>query len=42
MEEEILRGEECLSLFSGIPCETMINFYSGQNILVQVVYPQEV
>ena len=28
MEEEIPRGEECLSLFSGIPCETMRNLNS--------------
>jgi hypothetical protein len=25
MEEEIPRSEECLSLFSGIPCDTIKN-----------------
>jgi hypothetical protein len=36
MEEEILMGEECLSLFSEIPCDTIINLNYCQNIMDRV------
>ncbi len=36
MEEEILRGEECLSLFSEIPFDTIINLNYCQNIMDRV------
>jgi hypothetical protein len=32
MEEEIHRGEECLSPFTGIPCDTIFNLNSVQNL----------
>jgi hypothetical protein len=41
MKEEKRRGDECLSLFPKIPCETMRNLYSGQNILARVTCLQE-